>query len=279
MDSLDTNLPPGFRFHPTDEELVGFFLVNKIMDSNHSWVRAIPDVDLHRCEPWDLPGVGKKGEKDRYYFSLRDKKYPTGTRSNRASEAGYWKATGKDRCIFDSCSSRQLMGMKKTLVFYIGRAPRGQKTNWIMHEYRCEGGSHIATAAKDGEWVICRVFQKISAGRTKYSPAPSTSIGNLCKDPSLPQLLDFPKPTWSTDHSIPGEDELHSSTPCDMDVKPQVGSLWFPPRQNPATGVSIFRADSMGDIMSLLAFPSDTEFDNSSFNPSGDQISNLPPHY
>ncbi|KAK8509397.1 hypothetical protein V6N12_018472 [Hibiscus sabdariffa] len=50
----EENLPPGFRFHPTDEELITFYLVNKISDANFTG-RAIADVDLNKCEPWDLP--------------------------------------------------------------------------------------------------------------------------------------------------------------------------------------------------------------------------------
>lgn len=53
---VDQTLPAGFRFHPTDEELITCYLINKISDSNFTG-RAITDVDLNKCEPWDLPGI------------------------------------------------------------------------------------------------------------------------------------------------------------------------------------------------------------------------------
>lgn len=84
------------------------------------------------------------GEKEWYFFSLRDRKYPTGVRTNRATNTGYWKTTGKDKEIYNSATS-ELVGMKKTLVFYRGRAPRGEKTNWVMHEYRIHAKSSYRT--------------------------------------------------------------------------------------------------------------------------------------
>jgi hypothetical protein len=51
---MEEGLPPGFRFHPTDEELVSYYLTRKVSDLGFA-ARAIADVDLNKCEPWDLP--------------------------------------------------------------------------------------------------------------------------------------------------------------------------------------------------------------------------------
>lgn len=50
------NLPPGFRFHPTDEELVVHYLKKKV-DSVPLPVSIIADVDLYKFDPWELPGM------------------------------------------------------------------------------------------------------------------------------------------------------------------------------------------------------------------------------
>lgn len=95
------------------------------------------------AEVCKIPGDHSANQNNWYFFSHKDKKYPTGNRANRATKAGFWKATGRDKCI----QTRGAVGMRKTLVFYRGRAPHGQKTDWIMHEFRLDAPGDAITSS------------------------------------------------------------------------------------------------------------------------------------
>lgn len=157
-----TSLAPGFRFHPTDEELVLFYLKQKVRGKSIRY-DAIPDVDIYKFEPWELPGHSKLKGRDRqwYFFTALDKKFGNGPRVNRATQKGYWKATGKDRLIsHNSC----IIGMKKTLVFYSGRAPLGKRTNWVMHEYRLVDDKLEKDQVLIKDALLCKIIEKSELG-------------------------------------------------------------------------------------------------------------------
>ncbi|CAO2203050.1 unnamed protein product [Urochloa humidicola] len=175
MNGHGLELPPGFRFNPKDEEIITFYLKPKVHQRNFTCI-AIGEVDINRTEPWELRGKAKMRD-ELYFFFQKDRKYPSGTRINRATVDGYWKATGKDKEIYrvvGEAKLPQLIGMKKTLVFYKGRAPKGEKTDWVMHEFRLEGNGRLpnpasrstsSTTTKSStsevdEWVVCHVFIK-----------------------------------------------------------------------------------------------------------------------
>ncbi|XP_074586783.1 NAC domain-containing protein 54-like [Curcuma longa] len=151
-------LPPGFRFHPTDEELVNYYLKRKIHGLKIE-LDIIPEVDLYKCEPWELAEKSFLPSRDPewYFFGPRDRKYPNGFRTNRATRAGYWKSTGKDRRV---CHQNRAIGMKKTLVYYRGRAPQGRRTDWVMHEYRLDDKECEDTMGLQDSYALCRVFKK-----------------------------------------------------------------------------------------------------------------------
>ncbi|KAL6645658.1 hypothetical protein ACP70R_017266 [Stipagrostis hirtigluma subsp. patula] len=212
-------LPPKFRFRPTDEEIISHYLTPKALDDR--FVSGVIGEDFNKCEPWDLPGKAKIGE-ELYFFCHKDRKYPTGTRTNRATENGYWKATGKDKGIFRGRGL--LVGMKKMLVFYRGRAPRGEDR--LGHARVPPRGQAAAPAPplRQDEWAVCKVFNKELAARTGPMAAAGAElerVGSLgfisefldsaetppLMDPSfgagVDEVIDFKGPGSTSAHAAP----------------------------------------------------------------------------
>ncbi|GMP37332.1 hypothetical protein CsSME_00009061 [Camellia sinensis var. sinensis] len=148
---------PGFRFHPTEEELLSFYLKNIIFGKKLG-IDIIGFLNIYHHDPWDLPGLAKIGEREWYFFVPRDRKHGTGGRPNRTTETGFWKATGSDRKILTSSDPKKIIGLKKTLVFYKGRAPRGCKTDWVMNEYRLPDKCPLPQ-----DIVLCKIYRKATS--------------------------------------------------------------------------------------------------------------------
>ncbi|XP_059632694.1 NAC domain-containing protein 68-like [Cornus florida] len=166
-------LAVGYRFEPTDEELISGYLKRKLNGEQELPSNAVIDMDIYACEPWflsyDIHGsMGNmdneehEHQRDRYYFVNRQKKCAAtdgGKRPERGVKGkfdvgGYWKASSGDKCIRNT-QHLNVIGYIKTLAFYKYKNKNKNrkeciKTDWIMHEY-------CLSRETFQKWVLCRI--------------------------------------------------------------------------------------------------------------------------
>jgi hypothetical protein len=111
----------------------------------------------------ELQEAARRGDGEQkccYFFCKRSSKYSSGVRARRATQSGYWKSTGRDKAVHSSAGGH-LVGTKKTLVFHSGRAPKGKKTRWVMHEYAL--GERSSSALLRGAQVMTMICARLSS--------------------------------------------------------------------------------------------------------------------
>ncbi|XP_050387593.1 NAC domain-containing protein 2-like [Argentina anserina] len=159
------SLPVGYKFHPTEEELVNYYLKKKVRGANESVIdQIIPCIDLYEHEPTELPGLLRNGTNDDdrewFFFTRRNFKYNKSSRSNRSTKKGYWKITGKERGI-KARRSKAVIGKKRTLTFYEGRGSKAKRISWVIHEHYLPPDEVVLCSKQTkGDFVICRLKDK-----------------------------------------------------------------------------------------------------------------------
>ncbi|RLN22346.1 NAC domain-containing protein 83-like isoform X1 [Panicum miliaceum] len=170
-------LPIGFRFRPTDEELLLHYLRRKALACPLP-AGIIPDADLVRLHPWDLlpPAGGGDADGERFFFHRPATRcWRKGGGAARAAGTGVWRPSGKEKLVFSPRCKRPV-GTKRTLVFCRGRARGAARTDWAMHEYRllpaglhpfhgCAAAAnptatHVSCHGAAADWVVCRIFKR-----------------------------------------------------------------------------------------------------------------------
>ncbi|CAI0470204.1 unnamed protein product [Linum tenue] len=150
----------GFRFHPTDEELIAHYLKLKMNGHDALVDQVMGEVDVYRLEPSDLPYHSLNGSSEDqvwYFFCRPDYKYKNSRRASRVTESGFWKITGKPRFILARDSGDKI-GVKKTLVFFYkarGDDAKPISTDWVIHEYNA-----TERLPDQREYVICKLKHK-----------------------------------------------------------------------------------------------------------------------
>ncbi|KAL6954342.1 hypothetical protein U1Q18_038148 [Sarracenia purpurea var. burkii] len=165
-------LPIGFRFRPTDEELVVHYLKRKAHSSPLP-ASVIPELDVFQTNPWDLPGDSKE---KRYFFCKR--KGNMKKCNGITAESGYWKAMGKEKYVVDPGSNNNqavAVGVKRSLVFCEGKKrPCGLVgTQWVMHEFRL-----VVVGSQMEDWVVCKIYKKKTKSRNPSNGRVKSVVSN-----------------------------------------------------------------------------------------------------
>ncbi|XP_075652110.1 NAC domain-containing protein 71-like [Castanea sativa] len=163
------SLPPGCRFHPSQHELVSFYLANKNRDPDpnpdenfSNGYDLIGELNLFDYDPFELPddtcfSYGFGGRKRHWYCYCCSSSGRI--RSRRKTKNGYWKRNGKVRDVVGPCGRVQV-GSRKSFVFYLGNSPETAfRTSWVLYEY-------ALLDHPKASFVVCRVFSKSRAGNS-----------------------------------------------------------------------------------------------------------------
>ncbi|PWA49704.1 NAC domain-containing protein [Artemisia annua] len=162
-DYADT-LEPGYRFCPTDPELIVYYLKPKIETGKRHPNCRYYEVNIYDCSPDELTAKPeyRSCENNWYFLTWMERKYPNGSHPNRQTRnSGRWKASQACAAVKDV--SNRVVGSRLSLAYF---DEKERKTPWLMHEYTTknpniskESQKHNTDKNKFSDWVLCKIYK------------------------------------------------------------------------------------------------------------------------
>ncbi|KAF5750535.1 NAC domain-containing protein 90-like [Tripterygium wilfordii] len=188
--------------------------------------RVIPVLDIYHFHPSELPhyaGDCCQGDPEQWFFFIpRQESEARGGKPKRLTYSGYWKATGSPGYVHSS--EHRIIGVKRTMVFYEGRAPTGTKTEWKINDYKAIDGEPLSSTTTCAlasqklrqEFSLCRVYKKSKSVRA-FDRRPVTAINKPAiiqydQARTAPPVILMEERTTSLDSSSSG-DHHHNHCP------------------------------------------------------------------
>ncbi|KAK9944914.1 hypothetical protein M0R45_010456 [Rubus argutus] len=153
------NLPSGFKFLPTKQELLGYYLLNKVCGKPFKYdSRVMNEYNLYEIEPWDLwikfGGPRLNQGEDLYFFTGLKKVSDNGSNVARKAGSGTWKGDTAAINIYDSKDKKKILGSWKR--FHYDLKEPDQNGSWIMFEYKLDD-SLFPKSCSDHDLVLCSI--------------------------------------------------------------------------------------------------------------------------
>nr|ALV85612.1 NAC68 [Prunus persica] len=167
------NLPVGFKFRPRDDQLLGYYLLNKVRGTSFMYDNVIPEMDLYgKIEPWDIwheyGGRNLAKSEDLYFFTKLKSLSDKDSRVARTIGSGTWKGENSGTPVSDPKNEENDLGIWKR--FHYENPKSVQDGCWIMHEYSLHPSLVKPKPNSTNQFVLCRI-RKNDKGKRKLRTA------------------------------------------------------------------------------------------------------------
>ncbi|EOA34858.1 hypothetical protein CARUB_v10022440mg, partial [Capsella rubella] len=156
-----------YKYAPNDKNLIETLLGREhyFGENNNSLLKFfIHQANIYESNPEQLSVEYEKGNDTEWFFiSERNKKKKGkgGINQKRGDNGGYWHATVATKDVLDGQGN--IIGHDTALSYYVGKQPKGVKTDWLMHEYWVDRDE--SDDAKD--YALCKIYKSTFATKKK----------------------------------------------------------------------------------------------------------------